>query len=394
MTKKINFLNLGKHPITNNFLKLKNPKNEFFYNLELVFNSKTKLISLKKFVSPKRMFNDKYAHRASASKTMCLAYSKLAKSISRKYKPKSILEIGSNDGVFIKHFKRINNIGVEPCKNLARITNKMKIKTYDEFWTMKLSKKITRQNKLFDVIYSANTVSHIHDLNETFEAINNSLNDNGIFILEDPSLVEVLKNKSYDQFYDEHAYVFSIIALKNITKRAGLQIFNIEKLKTHGGSNRVYFKKYNNNKIKVSNNVLKHLNNEKKIGIHKLAVYKKFSKNVQKSKKNLVEIFKKLKKRGELIIGYGATYKSSTVLNYCNLNHKFIDYFLDTTPTKVGKFTPGTHIPIFEYNGIPDNVRFAFLGAWNFKDEIFKKEKKFIKRGGKFISHVPYPKVL
>ena len=111
-------------------------------------------------------------------------------------------------------------------------------------------------------------------------------------------------------------------------------------------------------------------------------------------KKKLVEIFKKLKKRGEPIIGYGATYKSSTVLNYCKLNNKFIDYFLDTTPTKVGKFTPGTHIPIFKYNGIPNNVHFVFLGAWNFKDEIFKKEKKFIKRGGKFISHVPFPRVL
>ena len=246
MAKKINFLNLGKHPITNNFLKFQNPKNEFFYSLSLIFNSETKLVSLKKFVSPKKMFNDKYAHRASASKTMRLAYSKLAKLIIRKYKPKSILEIGSNDGVFIKHFKKINNIGVEPCKNLARITNKMKIKTYDEFWTMRLSRKIVKQNKLFDVIYSANTISHIHNLNETFKAVSNSLNDNGIFILEDPSLTEVLKNKSYDQFYDEHAYVFSITALKNITKKAGLQIFNIEKLKTHGGSNRVYFKKYSN----------------------------------------------------------------------------------------------------------------------------------------------------
>jgi len=394
MAKKINFLNLGKHPITNNFLKVQNPNNEYFYDLDLIFNSETKLVSLKKFVSPKRMFNDKYAHRASASKTMRLAYSKLAKSIEKKFKPKSILEIGSNDGVFIKHFNKINNIGVEPCKNLARITNKMKIKTYDEFWNMSLSKKIMKHNKYFDVIYSANTISHIHNLDETFQAVKNSLNNNGIFILEDPSLAEVLKNRSYDQFYDEHAYVFSITALKNITKKVGLQIFNIEKLKTHGGSNRVYFKKFSNDKIKISNNVSKHLKNEKQMGIHKLDVYRKFSKNVKKSKKKLVEIFRKLKKKGEPIIGYGATYKSSTVLNYCNLNHEFIDYFLDTTLTKVGKFTPGTHIPIMKYNGIPSNVRFAFLGAWNFKEEIFKKEKEFIKRGGKFISHVPYPKIL
>ena len=394
MQKKINFIDLGKHPITNNFLSLSNPKNEFFYNLKLIFHSETKLVSLAKFVSPKKMFNEKYAHRASASKTMQLAYAKLAKLIKKEYKPKSILEIGSNDGVFIKHFKDINNLGVEPCKNLAHITKKMGIKTYDDFWTYKLSEKIIKKNKRFDVIYSANTISHIHNLDETFRAINNSLNDNGIFILEDPSLFEVIKNTSYDQFYDEHAYVFSITALKNITDKAGLKIFKIEQLKTHGGSNRVYFKKSYNNKIKISNIVSKQLKNEKKFGIDNLKIYKKFAQNVRKSKQNLIKIFKQIKKNNELIIGYGATYKSSTVLNYCKLTNKYIDYFLDTTPTKVGKFTPGTHIPIFKYKGIPDNVNFAYLGAWNFKDEIFKKEKKFIKRGGKFITHVPYPKLI
>ena len=139
------------------------------------------------------MFNDKYAHRASASKTMCLAYSKLAKSISRKYKPKSILEIGSNDGVFIKHFKRINNIGVEPCKNLARITNKMKIKTYDEFWGEELSKRIRQEHGTFDFIFSANTISHIQGLDECLNGVRRCLSDDGVFVVECPSFLELLK---------------------------------------------------------------------------------------------------------------------------------------------------------------------------------------------------------
>ena len=391
--RKISFLNLGDHPVTNNFLNTSNPKNEFFYNLRLQYHEKTKLISLTKFVSPKKMFNEKYAHRASASLTMRVAYKNLANKIKKKFNPKSILEIGSNDGVFIKHFGGIKNIGVEPCKNLAVITNKLKIKTYDKFWSIKLSDKIINENGKFDVIYSANTISHIHDLEETFLAISNSLNQNGIFILEDPSLLEVLKKTSYDQFYDEHAYVFSITALKNITMKSGLEIFDIEKLKTHGGSNRVYFKK-KNTKIKISKNVFNHLKNEKNYGIGKLETYQKFALKVKKSKKKLLKIFKKLKSKNKLIVGYGATYKSSTVLNYCKINKKYIKYFLDTTPTKMGKYTPGSHIPIIKYNGIPENVDYAFLGAWNFKDEIFKKEKKFIKRGGKFITHVPFPKIL
>ena len=392
--KKISFLNLGRHPITNNFLKTNKPKNEFFYNLKLIYNKETKLVSLDNFVPPKKMFNDKYAHRASASKTMQKAYKNLAYKIKKKFKPKSILEIGSNDGVFIKYFSNINNVGVEPCKNLADLTSKMKIKTYDKFWTFQLSNKILSKHGKFDIIYSANTISHIHNLNETFKAIENSLDFNGIFILEDPSLLKSLQKLSYDQFYDEHAYVFSITALKNITKQSGLEVFNVEELKTHGGSNRVYFKKINNKTIKISNTVNKHLLKEKNFGINKLQTYRIFANKVLRSRKNLIKIFQKLKKEKKNIIGYGATYKSSTVLNFCKIDKKFIKYFLDTTPTKAGKFTPGTHIPIKKYNGIPNNVDYAFLGAWNFKDEIFKKEKKFINRGGRFITHVPSPKIL
>ena len=392
--KKISFLNLGKHPITNNFLKTNKPKNEFFYNLKLTYHKETKLVSLDNFVPPKKMFNDKYAHRASASITMQKAYKNLAYKIKKKFKPKSILEIGSNDGVFIKYFSNINNVGVEPCKNLADLTSKMKIETYDKFWTFQLSNKILSKHGKFDIIYSANTISHIHNLNETFKAIENSLNFNGIFILEDPSLLKSLQKLSYDQFYDEHAYVFSITALKNITKQSGLEVFNVEELKTHGGSNRVYFKKINNKTIKISNTVNKHLLKEKNFGINKLQTYQIFANKVLRSRKNLIKIFQKLKKEKKNIIGYGATYKSSTVLNFCKIDKKFIKYFLDTTPTKAGKFTPGTHIPIRKYNGIPSDVDYAFLGAWNFKDEIFKKEKKFISRGGRFITHVPSPKIL
>ena len=392
--KKINFLNLGKHPITNNFLPNAKPKNEFFYNLKLSYHTETKLISLNNFVPPKKMFNNRYAHRASASMTMRQAYADLAKKIKKKFNPRSILEIGSNDGVFIKHFSDVQNIGVEPCKNLANLTTKMKIKTYDKFWTFQLSRKINKKHGKFDVIYSANTISHIHKLNETFKAIENSLNVEGVFILEDPSLLKSLQKLSYDQFYDEHAYVFSITALKNITKKSGLEIFNIEALNTHGGSNRVYFKKIINKKFKISNNVKRHLLTEKKYGIHKFKTYQIFAKKVNKSKESLIKIFQSIKKKKKKIIGYGATYKSSTVLNFCKISKNYINYFVDTTPTKTGKFTPGSHIPIKAYKGIADDVDYAFLGAWNFKDEIFKKEKKFIKRGGKFITHVPFPRII
>ena len=137
------------------------------------------------------------------------------------------------------------------------------------------------------------------------------------------------------------------------------------------------------------------MNEEKVYGIENIDVYLKFGEKVQKSKHELISIFKNIKKNNKKIIGYGATYKSATVLNYCGLKSNFIDYFIDTTITKQGKFTPGTHIPIIKPDEtLKDDVDYAFLGAWNFKEEILEKEKKFIERGGKFITHVPFPNIL
>ena len=391
---KIEFLDLGKQPITNNFLDTKNPKEEFMYKLKVTFDEQAKMVSLGEFVAPEKMFNENYAHRASMSKTMQKAYKELSNSIKKKFNPNSILEIGSNDGVFLKNFSENIVIGVEPCKNLADITNSMKIKTFPEFWTLKLSDKIIKEYGNFDFIYSANTISHIHNLEETFLAIEKTLGNKGIFVLEDPSLIEVIKNGSYDQFYDEHAYVFSLTSIIKILEKTSLEVFDIEKLSTHGGSNRIFIKKKKNN-LKISNKVFKFLNEEKVYGIENIDVYLKFGEKVQKSKHELISIFKNIKKNNKKIIGYGATYKSATVLNYCGLKSNFIDYFIDTTITKQGKFTPGTHIPIIKPDEtLKDDVDYAFLGAWNFKEEILEKEKKFIERGGKFITHVPFPNIL
>ena len=391
---KIEFLNLGKQPITNNFLNNAKTKNEFFYNLKITFDEKSKIVSLSNFVPPEKMFNETYAHRASMSKTMQISNYELSNDIKKKFAPKSILEIGSNDGIFLKNFDNILRIGVEPCRNLALITNEMGIKTYPNFWDINLAKKIINKHNRFEFIYSANTISHIHNLKETISAIEMSLSDNGIFVIEDPSLLEVLKKISYDQFYDEHAYVFSVLAISNLLLETELEIFDIQKLSTHGGSQRIYIKK-KRNKINISRRVNKAIKSELDFGMHKYETYNKFAKKVESSKKNLINIFDSLKKNKKKIIGYGATYKSATVLNYCGINTKYIDYFIDTTETKQGKYTPGTHIPIIKPSEVLDSsVDYAFLGAWNFKKEIFNKEKKFIRRGGRFITHVPTPRII
>ena len=394
MKKK--FLNLGKQPIANSFLSSKSKKilsKEFFYNLSVSFNTKNFLVSITNPVDPKIQYTDEYAHRASESYTMRKAFKNIAYKIKKRFNPKIVMEIGSNDGVFIKNFPKKNIIAVEPCKNLAKLTKK-KFKTYPNFWNKKLANKIFKISKKADIIFSANTISHIPNLKESFDAINFSLSKNGVLIIDDPSLCSVIQNNSYDQFYDEHVYVFSALAISNIVKESSLMLFDVEKLTTHGGSLRFFIcKKVSNHK--KSKKLLRILNEEKKAGLNKLSTFVKFSKRIAKSKKDLVILLKKLKQKNKKIISYGATYKSTTVFNYCKIDNRYLDYVTDTTLNKQGKFTPGQHLPIVTpEKGINNSVDYAFLGAWNFKKEILNKEKDFIKKGGKFITHVPFIKIL
>ena len=394
MKKK--FLNLGKQPIANSFLTSNSKKtltNEFFYNLSVSFDTNNFLVSLTNPVNPKIQYTDKYAHRASESMTMRKSFKDFANKLKKRFRPKIVLEIGSNDGVFIRNFHKRKIIAVEPCKNLADITKKH-FKTYSEFWTQKLAKKIFKISKKADIIFSANTISHIPNLKESFDAINFSLSKNGVLVIEDPSLCSVIQNNSYDQFYDEHVYVFSALSISNVVRSSGLRLFDVEKMSTHGGSMR-YFICKKESKYRNSKKLEIILKEEKKVGLDKFSTFKRFSYRITKSKKDLIKLLKGLKSKNKKIISYGATYKSTTVFNYCKINNQYLDYVTDTTLNKQGKFTPGQHLPIISpEDGMVKDVDYAFLGAWNFKKEILNKEKSFIKRGGKFITHVPVIKIL
>ena len=392
MNKK--FLDLGYQPLANEYLK-NFRTNQIKYKLKIYFDTVSKMVSISKRIPSQKMFNAKYPYRSSMSQTMRNSFKNLSAEIKKRFNPKIILEIGSNDGALVSNFNRNKVIGVEPCKNLANITRKMKYRTYDEYWDFDLARKIKRKYKSIDLIYSANTLTHISDLNDVFKSINHLLSKKGILIIEDPSLLECIKKNSYDQFYNEHIYIFSAISLKLLLKKFNLEIFDIKTLSTHGGSLRYYIKRIHNTNLLVSFAVKKQLNKEIKYGLNNYRTYKSFSKKVIKSKKDLLFLLSKIKKKKKKILGYGATAKVVTVLNYCNIDNKLISYFTDTTPEKINNFIPGKNIKILKYNkNILKKYDYAFLGAWNFKDEIFKKESKFIKRGGKFITHVPKPRII
>ena len=399
MSNKKEFLNLGKQPITNSFLTRKEFDNEYFYELSVVFDDETKLVSLKNKVEPETMFNETYAHRASMSKTMRDSFKKVADSLKSEFKPKKVLEIGSNDGVFIRNFNMDDVVAIEPCKNLSDLTNDMGYKTYPVFWDAEAADMIVKNHGKMDVIFSANTISHIENLSEVFKAVKMTLSDDGVFVFEDPSLYSVLNNTSYDQFYDEHVHIFSVTALDNILMKNGLKIFRVENLSVHGGSNRIYvshlpvhtFFRFRPVEMSVSENLQK----ECDFGLNEFNTYQEFAKRVEKSKNDLVELLVKLKNDGKRIMSIGATYKSATIFNYCNIDSSLIEYITDTTPNKQGKYSPGMHIPIISpEEGFNESVDYAFLGAWNFSKEIMNNEQAYVNRGGKFITHVPEVKIL
>ena len=387
---KKEFLNLGKQPIANNF-RSDDKESEFFYDLKVVFDEETKLVSMKDFVKPEMMFNEDYKYNTSLSTPMVNHFKSTAEMLASEFKPKSVLEIGSNDGPFISNFEKEDAFCVEPCDNFAEMTGKMGYRTWTEFWTTDLANKIKESVGEMDLIYSANCICHIQDLDDWFSAVSELLSDKGVFVFEDPSLLRMLERGSYDQIYDEHAHVFSVTALDNILKKNGLIIFDVDNLSVHGGSNRIYAKKPNiPSDNTITENVYNNLKEEESFGVGNFETYEIFAERVKDSKDELVRCLGNLSHNGKKIISIGATSKSTTVFNYCGIDDTLIDCITDTTPDKQGLLAPGSHIPVVDRESVDLNkYDYAFLGAWNFKEVIANKESDFVKNGGQFITHVP-----
>jgi len=386
---KKEFLDLGRHPIANAFLHTKEDfKDEFMFDLKVCWDEETKLVSIKEFVEPERIFNEDYPYNTSNSFPMIQHFKNTAKMLDMKFQPKKVLEIGSNSGPFIENFSKVDSVCVEPCDNFAEVTEGMGYKTHVDFWTTDLAEKIVEEDGYMDLIFAANCICHIHDLDDTFKAVKKVLKPNGIFVFEDPSLLRILERGSYDQIYDEHPHIFSVTALDNLLRRNGLQIFSVDNLSVHGGSNRIYACHFDG--FTIGDSVKFNLNEESVFGISNFETYEIFADRVANSKKKLMSLFEDLKSDGKKIMSIGATAKSTTVFNYCGIDNNIIDVITDTTIDKQNTFSPGAHIPVVS----PDKVDmtdydYAYLGAWNFKDVIINKQRDFVENGGKFITHVP-----
>ena len=385
------FMTFGKMPLANGFLEEKNFESEFFYEMEVGFSEKISLLQLNESPDPKKIFNKKYPFYSGSSEHMKIHFKKYAEWIKKEFlKPNSkLIEIGSNDGTLLKNFSNTNieYLGFEPSESVANEAIKNNINTVNVFFNKKNIENFKNFKNKTDVICAANVVCHVPDLNDLIATTETLLSSKGVFVFEEPYLGSMFSKVSYDQIYDEHIFMFSLTSIKKIFDLFDFDLIDAFPLQTHGGSIRYIIGRKNKHEINVR--VQKGLALEKDQKLDDLQSCLDFKKNCENSKKKVSDYLKKLKKEGKKICGYAATSKSTTILNYCNLNTDTIDFICDTTKDKIGKFSPGVHIPIvpisYFHNNLPD---VAYLFAWNHKDEIFSKEKEFLNNGGRWFSHV------
>ena len=382
------FLDLGRMPLANGFLNRSKIKKEYFYPLKVAFTKELSLVQLTENPPPKKMFNKNYPFYTSSSKYMKNHFYAFAQFIKKNYLKKNslIIELGSNDGTFLSNFNNKNSFGFEPSKSVHDVAIKNGIQSLNKFFNLKNTTLFEKNYNNFDLIIGSNVFCHIPDQIELLKTIDRLLSKEGTIILEEPYLGSMYKKVSYDQIYDEHIYMFSLSSIEKIYKLFNFELIDAIPQSTHGGSMRYILKRKGQNK--KSKRLINLLKLEKKNNINSFKGCEKFKKQVQKSKINLQKKIIKILKTGEKICGYGATSKSTTILNYCNIDHTMIDCIFDTTPDKINKLSPGMHIPIKNYKYFKkSNYKHIFLFAWNHKNEIFKKEKQFINKN-KWFAHI------
>ena len=392
------FMSFGKMPIANGFLTEEQFLSEYFFELQVAFCENCKMVQLVEQPAREKMFNENYAFFSGTSGAMAFHFKEFANHVMADYLPSAnpfVVEIGSNDGIMLQHFKErnIRHLGFEPSANVAQVAQKKGINTISEFFDEKIAHKIVKKYGQANAFLGANVMCHIPCLHSVIKGIKILLKDEGTVIFEDPYMGDVIENTSYDQFYDEHVFLFSILSISYLFEQHGMEVIDVEPQWTHGGSMRYVIARKGDRP--VSQNVYEHLEKEKAIGLDKLMVYNRFKKNCEDSREALISLLMKINKNGKRVVGYAATSKSTTILNYCGIGPDLIEYISDTTPIKQGKFSPGAHIPVRPYEEFlttyPD---YSLLFAYNHAKEIMAKELKFMASGGKWIVYVPEVKVL
>ncbi|HMA34038.1 MAG TPA: class I SAM-dependent methyltransferase [Chloroflexia bacterium] len=397
----LTILSLGQTPLANALLtadQLARPEPR--YPLDLVFCSGCSLVQITETVPPEELFRD-YLYFSSFSETMLRHAAELAGRViaERHLGPTSlVVEIASNDGYLLQfyHQQGVPVLGIEPAQNIARVAQEERgVRTLCEFFGAALAGQLRAQGAQADVIHANNVLAHVADLNGVVAGLGTLLKAGGVAVIEVPYVKDLIDHVEFDTIYHEHLCYFSLTALDRLFRRHGLQVQDVERLPIHGGSLRVFVARAPAAGGPGRARVDALLHEEATWGVDQIAFYRGFGARVERLRDDLRELLRGLKAAGQQIAVYGASAKGSTLLNYCGIGPAVLDFVVDRSPVKQGRYTPGTHLPIYAPEKLlearPDYV---LLLTWNFADEILAQQAAFRQAGGRFILPIPEVKVV
>lgn len=386
-------LALGEHPPVDNFTDAAHVNDEKRYPLDVYFCGTCNLVQLLDVVTQEELFHGNYAYFSSASAPLVEHFRTYADDLKREHVKSGdlVVDIGSNDGVLLQFFlDGYRVLGIEPSANVAEIAREKGVETLDGFFTVEMAKKIVEKYGKAKVISANNVFAHIDDLDEIVQGVKELLTDDGVFVSESHYFLDLFEHMEFDTVYHEHLCYYSVKPLQHLFQRFGMEVFDVQRVNTHGGSIRVFARKASGMPVKSSVQELFDL--EEKAGLHTVTRFSNFQKDAEAIRERLVSLVRGFRTEGKIVTAYGAPAKSGTLLNFCRLTADDLKYVTDTTPYKVGLLTPGSHIPVVSPEILKtETPDYILLLAWNYKDFILKKEQALRERGTKFI--IPIPKV-
>ena len=387
-------------PLANSYVKADQLNQmEPFYPLHVRVCDACFLVQLEPAATPEVIFSD-YAYFSSYSDSWLAHASAYTDTVTRRFglnNASRVVEVASNDGYLLQYFaaKGIPVLGIEPAKNVAAAAVQRDIPTLVRFFGEDLARDLAADGKRADLIIGNNVLAHVPELNGFVCGLKILLAPTGVITLEFPHLMRLMEENQFDTIYHEHFSYFSLITIRKLFARHGLAVFDVEELPTHGGSLRIYACHREDTSKPAGKRVGDLLSREKKAGFTKLEHYLSFGEQVAGTKRKLLNFLITAKNAGRSVVGYGAPAKGNTLLNYCGVGTDFVDYTVDRSPHKQGRFLPGTHIPIHH----PDRIRetrpdYLLILPWNLREEITEQMSYIREWGGRFVVPIPEVKVL